>query len=387
MRKLFFIFSFLQFTAFGYAQQKDLFSQLQLDVKNKRMIIVGEQHHISELHDIQNKLIAHVLLQHQEITNMLILVEDGAYTEYYLDKLMTENDSIGFYNFLLHHTNMKYDTMPSSNIAFYKRIMDLYYLSKSLEDRHLQFKCFDATHCLRPLLYTISEILKKYTEHNEQFAAHIIFLDSLRNLDHRLYEFAIFHEHFGCYFADHEEMFKEILTEKEFYYIAKMIKYAPTFLNPGISHEQIITQQREHIIFEEIKQCYNDRIFSFCIIGVSHIRGHFLLLNQNLINNQEEIVNVRSMLEKEFSNFKKETIVIDAHVLFKTQIMKNLKGEFFSCKFPYPYPTIYMPYRDELNNQLVGNVGIIDLQQKKFKKVRKHADYLIIVREGTSTRL
>jgi hypothetical protein len=384
MKKVF-LFSILSlYVFFAYAQLDTIFNKVKIDI-DKKLLIIGEHHHIQEFYDLNYRMIEHIILHYPEINNFQLLIESTPCLNYYLDKLLLENDSVSLKDFLMHHAHRIQDTLFPMNQARYDFYMKFYYLSKSLTGRTFRFNCYDNTHILRPLVFTTLDILRKYPDPDTLFLSQITFLNSLlqkKNLDH---DFYAFHQHIGTYFAENKEMLKNILTATDYFYFSEMMKRSPPFVNNPMNLQQTVTQERENMIYEQINNSYNDSTFFFCIIGAAHIYKPYQKKSEKPCkNNCMAAVDVKiiKMLETyKTSHFKDKIIICNS-----VPLVKKVKNEFNNKVFNLSgyYPPALQKHSEYLNSLLTDNITVIDMRKTKIKRAYKITDYMLVVKEANS---
>jgi hypothetical protein len=345
---------------------------------------MGEHHHVQELHEVQYDIVKHVISQNPEIKNFQLLLESSPCVNYYLDKLMLENDSISLKEFLLHNSEVIQDTLDPLNQARYNLYMRFYYLSKSLKEKTFQFNCYDNSLKLRPLVFTVLEILKKYPVADSLYVAQIVFWDSLvqqKYLEHKFFEF---HQHFVNYITENKEMLQETLTETDFYYFTEMIRRSPPLSGALIPTVMEVTQERENMIFEQINNSYNDTTFFFCIIGADHISKPYNKSKLPPKFKKNGAMVIKMLETSRISNFKNKSILCQMLPLVKHYKLFQKDGTYKMLKMRKFYPVAFRKHRDYLNSLLTGNITLLDMRKTAIKRAHKITDYMIIVKEANS---
>ena len=372
----------------AHAQQDSLFNPTDINIDHKKLLIIGEKHYIQEFHDVQYRVIEHLILQNPKIKNFQLLLERGPDINYYLDKLILEDDSISLKEYYLFFS--KSDTLSMLSKSYYDFFMKFYYLSKSLKDRRFQFNCYDDIRFLSHSIFTIFDILKKYPVTDSSFVVQISFLDSLlhdKKVNHDTnvdYKFSEFHQHFGSYFTENREKLKKMLTENDFYWISEIIRRSTP---PGghtvlwfNAHDK---QNRENRMFEEINNNYNDSTFFFCIIGALHVNKPYPKKESQLTRKKDDtskVISVGEMLETcRNSHFKNKIMLCK---LFALVEKNNSPKE--DKRMPVSYPPVFQKYQDYLNSLLTGNITLIEMRKTKIKHAHKIMDYLLVVKEANS---
>jgi hypothetical protein len=380
-----FFFIFCLFSV--YAQQDTLFNLVDINIGHKKLLIMGEGHHVKEFRVAQYQIIEHVILQNPDIKNFQLLLESPPFWNYYLDNLILEDDSVGFRKMLRRFLSSEEDTLHPLLQGYYDFFMKFYYLSKSLENRTFRFKCVDNGFTVEPIAFTILDIFEKYSVQDASFLAQITFLDSLVHNENLHSEFSKFHQHFGSFFTENRDLLKDMLTEREFHHLSEMIRRSLPHYSKNLSYvKQVVTQERENSMFEQINNSYHDSIFSFCIIGANHIRKPYRETESKLLWKSEttgKAISVGKMLEtyKE-SHFKNKIILCDMFALARNVRIYKQDNSYMTFKKSEPYPVVFQKYSDYLNSLLLGNITLINMRKTDIKRAYKITDYMLVVKEA-----
>ena len=379
-----------------YAQQDSLFRTVSVNIDGKKLLIMGERHDVKELYDIQYATIEYLILQNPKIKNFQLLLEYPPVCNYYLDNLLLKDDSLGLKKMFQGSFYPQVDTLNNGHKARYDFLMKFYYLSKSLarEGKTFRFKCFDNGYTLRSIVFTILEMLKKYSIQDNDFSAQIIFLDSLLQKEDLLGESSDFHEHFGRYFTENREMFKTMLTEIDFYHLSEIIRHSPSKTLKSVDYnKKVDTQERENSMFEQINNSYNDTTFFFCITGANHILKPYREYEtklQSLLKTEtpDKIVSLGKMLEThKKSRFKNKMILCNMISLTRNEKIYQVDHTYKMIRIPGKYPIAFQKYTDYLNSLLTGNITLIDMRKTNIKGAHKIMDYMFVVKKANSTEL
>jgi len=383
MKNKLIFFLFIFFLCSIYAQQDTLFNKASININGKQLLMMGEIHHIKDFYDIQYRIIEHTILQNPEIKNFQLLLEHGPYFNYYLDKLTCEHDSVSLKELLRHfsYINVSHgiqDTLCHLHQVHYDFFMKLYYLSNSLGNRTFRFNCFENSHLLIPLTYTILDILKQYTAPDSLFLAQITFLNSILHDKFLQIKFNALHQDFGSYFSENRAILQELLTPTDFYYISEMLR--------RLQPMPFITQKRENMLFEHINNSYNDSTFFFCITGAGHIRKPYHTSELITIlkkNGATQSITLIEMLEQYETSHFKDKMVLCTFALLSIQPRYNFQKD-GTRKIPMDYPPALRKRRDYLNSLLTGNITLINMRDTKIKGAHKITDYMLVVKQGKS---
>jgi len=368
-----------------FAQVPKLFHNGNINIKSSKLFIIGEHHRVQEFYDVQYCIIEHIILHNPNIKNFQLLIENSLCLNYYLDKLILENDSVSLKKILMHHSHRIQDTLFPMNQARYDFYMKFYRLSKLLKGRTFRFNCYDNTLILRSLVFTVLDILKKYSATGTIFLSQISFMDSLLQKEKLDRDYLAFHQQVGACFIENEELLKNILTQNDYYYLFEMMKRLPSInRNPSNIFEPV-TQERENMMFKHINNSYNDSTFFFCIIGTWHIRKPYHtseLLPKLKKDGVSKAVSVIEMMEKyRISQFKNKIILCNLVPLIK-KFNDSSTDKVFNI--PGYYPPALQKHRNYLNSLLTGNITLIDMRKTNIKHAHKITDYLIVVKETNS---
>ena len=74
------------------AQQDTLFHAVNIPIVHKKLFIMSEEHNIAEFKDIQYLVIEQLIFQNPSIKNFQLLLETSPAMQYYLEKLLLEDD-------------------------------------------------------------------------------------------------------------------------------------------------------------------------------------------------------------------------------------------------------------------------------------------------------
>ena len=369
-----------------YAQLDTMFNKVEISIENKKLFLIGEYHHIQEFYDVNYCMIKHIIVHHPEINNFQLLVESGPCLNYYLDKLILENDSLSLKEFLRHHSHRIQDTLFPRNQVKYDFFMKLYYLSKSLNGKMFSFKCYDNTHILRSLVFTALDILKKYPMQDALYSSQLSFLDSLlqkKTLDR---DFFAFHQQTSTYLTKNEEILKNTLVATDCFYLSEIMRRSLPFNNNPLDLNQNVTQERENMMYEQINNSYNDSTFFFCIIGAAHIGKPYSKKNsknscKNSCSASIDVKTIEMLETYTTSHFRNKISLCNL-----VPLVEKTRNEFTNTIFNIPryYPSAFQKHNEYLNALLTGNITFIDMRKTKIKRAHTITDYLIVVKEANS---